>query len=75
MDNRTKEIINDLAKRKLTMLGIVAKDEKGRFQIFSYDKNGSVSYISEKVKNMEINTRLDGNMVRRIVKVRGKVDE
>ena len=62
-----KEIIDDLEKRELTVAGFIVNDSDGNFMYISYDNKGLVNFISEKAKNISINERLEGRMIRPMV--------
>ena len=62
-----KEIIDDLAKRELSVAGFIVNDSNGNFMYISYNSKGLVNFISEKTKNISINERLEGRMIRPIV--------
>lgn len=64
-----QEIIDDLEKRELKLVSIIAEYKDGDLLLISYNKNGLVKFITEPVGSMTINERLDGGMVRPIAEI------
>ena len=62
-----KAILEDLEKRSVEAKAVIVADKEGLLQLLSYDADGLISFISEKVRTMNINEQLEGRMIRPIV--------
>tara|TARA_B110000503_G_scaffold96119_1_gene144613 strand:+ start:174 stop:410 length:237 start_codon:yes stop_codon:yes gene_type:complete len=63
MSETNAEIMSDLNKRDLALVAVVVLDANSRLSIMQYDSEGNAVYISDKVKALQFNEKLKGNMV------------
>ena len=63
------KIAEDLKVRELKIAAIICENKEGLLQVLSYDNNDLVQFISETAKDITINKRLGGNMVRPIAEI------
>lgn len=47
-----EDILKDLEKRGVLVQGFVTVDEQGKLQYISYDDNGCVSFMTNKLDNL-----------------------
>ena len=64
-----EEIIEDLNKRGLKVVSMIAENKDGKLVLISYDSRGLVSFLSREVASMHINEDLGGRMSRAIASV------
>lgn len=64
MNSVTEKVVRDINDRGMAIVGFVVADKNDKIQFISYDENGNVSRMTDKMNGMEIYERIGGRMIR-----------